>query len=73
MGPVKIELIAGIVGLAIGIFCAASPERAATIWSADQLRRLPQQSRMMFLTCYRAFGIVFALACVLFCVKIIIG
>jgi hypothetical protein len=66
-------LIVCVACFATGIFCAARPERAATIWSADQLSRSPQRSRHIFFTCYRAFGMFFALVSVWFFVKIITG
>jgi hypothetical protein len=60
-----LDLTASTAALALGLFVATSPLRAALIWSSERLERLAPQKRTAFLRVYRAFGILLCLAGVL--------
>ena len=66
-----VNLLMLVLGVGLGIFCAVFPERAAKRWGRHKLADLPRQSGTWYLRSYRIFGIVFALACALFLLKIL--
>jgi hypothetical protein len=61
-----LELSVSAAALALGVFTATSPAKAALIWSSERLEKLAPESRASFLRLYRAFGILLCLAGVLF-------
>jgi hypothetical protein len=65
------NLILLVAGVGLGIFCAVFPERAAKRWGGDKIAEVPPESRTAAPWSYRIFGIVFALACALFLLKIL--
>jgi len=64
------NFLAGAVTLALGVFVTFSPERAARVWGR-QLDTLAPAGRVLYLRCYRAFGVTLCLAGVLFAVETI--
>jgi hypothetical protein len=50
------------LAVALGIFIAACPARAAEIWGSEKLRKLAPEYRASFFRWYRAFGILLFLA-----------
>jgi hypothetical protein len=61
-----INLSVSAVAMALGIFIASSPERAAGIWASERLEGSAPPNRASFLRRYRAFGIVICLGGALF-------
>jgi len=66
------NLLLSAVAVTLGLFVAASPERAAEIWGRSNLDKLAPQQRVLYLHCFRAFGIVLCLGGVLFTVDSVI-
>jgi hypothetical protein len=66
------NLLVSIVAVALGVFIAASPARAAKIWGRERLERLAPEHRVSFLRWYRTFGIVLCLGGTLFALDSII-
>ncbi len=66
------NLLVSTVAMALGIFVAASPHRAAEIWGSQRLANLAPERRTSFLRWYRAFGILLWLAGVLLAVDSIV-
>jgi hypothetical protein len=66
------NLLLSTVAVALGLFVAASPARAAEIWGRSHLDKLAPQRRVLYLHCFRAFGIVLCLGGVLFAVDSVI-
>jgi hypothetical protein len=61
-----INLLLSTVAIALGVFVAISPARAAEIWASERLEKLAPQRRASFLRWFRAFGIILCLGGVLF-------
>jgi hypothetical protein len=68
---ISMTLVVSIGVILLGLFCAVFPERAAHMWSAQLLAKIPLESRSAFLSCYRVFGMVFAAAGIYFMLIII--
>ena len=62
---ISIGLTVSILAVALGVFVAASPGRAANIFASGRLKVLPPQDRGQYLRSYRAFGIILCLGGVL--------
>jgi len=56
------------VTIALGAFVVASPDRAARIWGAQRLEKLPPERRASFVSWYRVFGILLLLGGLLFAI-----
>ena len=54
------------ITLALGLFVAAAPERAAQFWGSERLGKLTPRGRVWYLRTYRVFGVVLGLAGILF-------
>ncbi len=65
------NVMALVAGVGLGIFYAVFPERAAKRWGGIKLGELSPESRPAALWTYRIFGIVIALACALFLLKML--
>lgn len=63
---ISIGLAVSILAVAFGIFSTISPVRAANIFASGRLERLPPQDRILFLRCYRAFGMILCVGGTLF-------
>jgi hypothetical protein len=63
----SIGVAASILTIAIGVFVAASPGRAANILASGRLEGLPPQGRAIYLRFYRAFGVILCLGGALLC------
>jgi hypothetical protein len=61
-----INLLVSALALALGVFVAISPTRAARIFSSGRLERLAPSDRVSFVRSYRLFGIVLCLGGALF-------
>ena len=64
---VPIGVAVSIFTGALGIFVAASPDRAANIFASGRLEAMPPQERAAYLRFYRAFGIILCLGGTLLC------
>jgi hypothetical protein len=62
---ISMRLAVSILAVALGVFVAASPSRAANIFASGRLKVLPPQDRTSYLRFYRAFGIILCLGGVL--------
>jgi hypothetical protein len=60
-----LNLAVGAVTLAIGIFVAVSPVRAARIWGWKHLSRLAPHARDLYFLLYRALDVLLSVAGVL--------
>ena len=60
------NLFISSMAVALGIFVAASPMRAAKVWGWKQFDQLKPRRRTLYLRCYRAFGFLLGLAGILF-------
>ncbi len=62
---ISMRLAVSILAVALGVFAAASPGRAANIFASGRLKVLPPRDRASYLGVYRAFGIILCLGGVL--------
>ncbi len=60
------DILVSTAALALGIFIASAPARAAHLWGSERLRRLTPHGRAWFLRGYRLLGVMLSLAGVLF-------
>jgi len=51
------DLVASVVAMALGAFAAASPRRAAEIWSSERLHNMTPERQALFVRWWRIFGI----------------
>jgi hypothetical protein len=56
------NLLVSTLAMVFGAFAAASPYRAAAIFSSQRLGSLAPERRALFVRWYRAFGILLCLA-----------
>jgi hypothetical protein len=64
---VSIGVAVSIFTIAIGVFVATSPNRAANILACGRLEALPPEGRALYLRFYRTFGIILCLGGALMC------
>ena len=55
-------LLISTIAFAFGIFAAVSPVQATKLWGWKHLNQLEPRDRMLYLRCYRAFGITLGLS-----------
>ena len=60
------NLLISTMAVALGIFVAASPQRATKVWGWRQFDQLEPRLRTLYLRFYRAFGVFLGLAGILF-------
>ena len=65
------NVMALVAGVGLGIFYAVFPERAAKRWGGIKIAELPPESKTAALWSCRFFGVVIALACALFLLKML--
>jgi hypothetical protein len=56
------EMLVCGLAMALGLFIAACPARAAEIWGSEKLSKLAPEYKTSFFRWYRAFGILLFLA-----------
>lgn len=71
-GNQAMNLSVSIVSLALGLFFAISPNRAAEIWSSKRIDKLTPDEIALFLKWYRALGVVICLGAVLITIDMIV-
>jgi hypothetical protein len=59
------NLLISTMAVALGIFVAASPMRATKVWGWKQFDQLGPRHRILYLRCYRAFGVLLGFAGIL--------
>ena len=73
METTAMNLLIGTAALALGIFVVLSPARATKLWGWKQFERLEPRHRILYLRCYRAFGISLGLSGMLVALSGIFG
>ena len=71
-GLITANLVVSSVTMMLGVFVAASPERAAKIWGSKRFDKLAAERKASFVSRYRVFGIFLFLGGVLFAVDSIL-
>ncbi len=66
------EMVVYGLAMALGIFIAALPKRAAKIWGSEKLDKLASRQKVSFLRWYRVFGILLWLAGALIAIDCIV-
>jgi hypothetical protein len=62
----EINLLVGVVTMALGLFLVTSPARAAKIWGSEHLAGIAPEKRPSFLRLYRLFGVILSVGGALF-------
>ncbi len=60
------NIVVSTAALALGLFVATAPARAAKIWSSERLKKLTPGGQVWFLRCYRVLGVMLSVAGLLF-------
>jgi Sec-independent protein secretion pathway component TatC len=69
---IEVNLLVSTIAMALGVFAAASPRRAAEIWGSQRLQNLAPEHKTSFVRWYRVFGVFLFLGGLLFAVESIV-
>jgi hypothetical protein len=67
-----LDLLVSGIAMGLGVFTAASPQRAAEIWGSQRLHSLAPDRQPSFVRWFRLFGILLFLGGVLFALDSIV-
>lgn len=68
-----LNLLVSGVAMALGVFTAASPQRAAELWGSQRMQNLAPEHKASFIGWYRIFGILLFIGGMLFAVDEIVS